>query len=166
MEELVRRRMDFVYSSALRQVGDVHLAEDVAQAVFVLLARKARSVPPEGVMGWLFNTTRYVARNAMKAEARRRKHERQAGAARLAAGDESAVWERISPDLDHAIASLGRGEREVLLLQYFGGRSLAEVGMSLGISESAAKKRSSRGIEHLRQIQEEAQAIVNEALNH
>ena len=43
--ELVRRNADMVYSSALRQLnGDEHLAQDVTQAVFFLLARKAKTV--------------------------------------------------------------------------------------------------------------------------
>src|SRR5947208_2459809 len=42
--EIVRRHVDWVYSCARRQVGDAHLAEDVVQAVFVLLAGKARGL--------------------------------------------------------------------------------------------------------------------------
>ena len=42
--ELVERRIDFVYATALRQVGgDAHLAQEVAQSVFLDLARKART---------------------------------------------------------------------------------------------------------------------------
>jgi hypothetical protein len=44
--ELVRLHLDWVYSVALRHVGDPHLAEDVVQSVFVLLARKARDLGP------------------------------------------------------------------------------------------------------------------------
>jgi DNA-directed RNA polymerase specialized sigma24 family protein len=42
--ELVARHIDWIYSVALRQVGNSQLAEDVAQSVFALLARKAGSV--------------------------------------------------------------------------------------------------------------------------
>ena len=43
--EVVRRHIDFVYQTALREVrGDAHSASDVTQGVFLQLARKARTV--------------------------------------------------------------------------------------------------------------------------
>jgi|ERR1043166_1058087 transposase len=42
--ELVRRHVDLVYSAALRMVRDAHLAEDVAQGVFVACAQDARQL--------------------------------------------------------------------------------------------------------------------------
>ena len=77
--ELVNRHLGFVYSSALRQVQQPDLAADVAQAVFLLLSRKAVGLRREVVLsGWLFRTTRFLASRTRRSEVRRQHHEQDA----------------------------------------------------------------------------------------
>ena len=46
--EIVTRHTDFVYSAALRQMESSDLAADIAQSVFVDLARKANALAGGG----------------------------------------------------------------------------------------------------------------------
>ena len=71
--ELVRRRIGLVYSAALRQVGgDAHRAEDIAQEVFIDLARKARSLARHpALIGWLYTSTHFAAAKSNRTEQRR-----------------------------------------------------------------------------------------------
>src|SRR5580658_9723042 len=78
--ELVARYIDLVYSTAVRLAGgDTHTAEDVAQIVFVDLARLAKGFSTEVQLGgWLHRHTCFVAAKTLRGERRRRFRERQA----------------------------------------------------------------------------------------
>src|SRR5256885_8580804 len=75
-EALTRRHAGMVYAAAVRQLRDAHLAEDVTQAVFIVLARQARVVRSGAVLpAWLFAVTRHACNNARRVVERRRYHE-------------------------------------------------------------------------------------------
>lgn len=155
---IVGRYLPIVYASARRQVrGDAHLADDVTQAVFIVLARKARSVEPRYLAGWLIGTARLAAKSALRNAARRADHERRAAmAADAVQPDESTRLhaehvEAIRAVLDHGLSRLNEADRTAVVLRYLRGCSMAEVGSAMGISEEAAQKRVQRSLAKLRE---------------
>jgi RNA polymerase sigma factor (sigma-70 family) len=148
---LVERHIDLVYSIALRTVQDPHLARDIVQKVFILLARKPGSIRNARVLaGWLYRTTRFTAASTLRTERRQREHEKAAMELNTLQPDSPSLCQALAPYLDEAMDALDPVDQGAVALRFFEGKSLREVGQALGMSDDAAQKRVARAVERLR----------------
>jgi RNA polymerase sigma factor (sigma-70 family) len=153
LEDLVRRYLPVVYAAARRQLPDTSLAEDVTQAVFMVLARRRSGLPENVVMsGWLLKVTHLACLQARRNAGRRKVHERKAAQMRPAIIPAEAMTHGLlAAEVDAALARLREADRSALTLRYLEEKSVAEVGQHLGISEEAAQKRIDRAMGRLRE---------------
>ena len=152
--ELVSRYVDLVYSTALRLVnGDAHRAQDVAQTVFVNLARKARTLPEDvSLGGWLHRDTCLAAGHVLRGERRRQSRERQAAEMNALQNHSDTDYSHVAPLLDEAINELGEADRTAILLRFFEQHDFRAVGQALGGNEDAARMRVNRALEKLEEF--------------
>ena len=154
--ELVTRYIGLVYSTSLRLVnGDTHLAEDVAQTVFTDLARKARSLSRDVMVGgWLHRRTFNVAAPLMRAQRRRQSREREAAFMSMLNVDAGSQTDlvQITPMLDEAITQLGSEDRTAIILRFFERRDFRSIGQALGSNEDAARMRVNRAVDKLHKL--------------
>ena len=149
---LVERHLPLVQEAAARVLGSRSgWVDDVAQDVFLMLARKARQLPPEIVLSaWLHRQAVRRAIDVVRSESRRRKREE---AVDLAPGEneDGDLWNAIAPRLDREMLRLPEQDREVLALRFMERRSSEEIARRLGLSSVAVRKRVERALGKLRE---------------
>ncbi len=148
---LVRHYTNLVYSVARRRTGNDAQAGEITQLVFIRLARTAPTLKNDSeLVAWLHRTAVNASIDFWRSESRRRAREEQAVSMQLESSATDNEWHTVAPALDEALDQLAETDRRTLLLRFFQGQSMRELGETLGISEDAAKMRVSRALERLR----------------
>jgi RNA polymerase sigma-70 factor (ECF subfamily) len=144
-EALVRRHGPMVLGVCRRVLQNDADAEDAFQATFLVLARKAASVRPRGMVGnWLHGVARNTALRAKAMNRRRRRAERAAGATPRRDGPADG-WADLPAVLDEELAALPEKYRAPIVLCELEGRTIREASRQLGWPQGTVATRLSRG---------------------
>jgi RNA polymerase sigma factor (sigma-70 family) len=163
--ELLRRHWPMVLGVCRRRLSPDALAEaeDVAQTVFLLLARKAFWFRREVVLaGWLHRAALHTCRTMQRARLRQLHRDTEAARrvglenspASPADSALSALPSELARQLDDALDALPARLRAAVVLCHLQGRSRREAGVLLGCGENTVSKRLERALPRLRVILE------------
>jgi RNA polymerase sigma-70 factor (ECF subfamily) len=160
-EMLVEKYFRMVYTVAARQTGDWHLAEEIAQSVFLILSRKARGFSSKTpISGWLLRTTRFVSWDAIKMRRRREQKERKFAVELQAPLEMKAEPSGMEALLDEALRTLSPDEQAGIMARFFEGKDFPEIAETFAITEHAARKRISRCLAKLQGFMQKRRAQV------
>ncbi|MDY3559280.1 sigma-70 family RNA polymerase sigma factor [Gemmata sp. JC673] len=150
---LVVRHAPCVWASCRRVLGDdaaAEDAEDAFQASFIALARQSRVAPPTSVAGWLSQVARRVSLNVRASARRRAAAHRRLYEMAAPRTDGPPPDDELRAAVREELAGLPERLRVPLGLYYLEGKTQAEVGRLLGVTEQAAAQRLRRGLDALR----------------
>jgi RNA polymerase sigma factor (sigma-70 family) len=150
---LVDRHGPMVLRVCAGVLGDVHEAQDVCQATFLVLAQRARSVRRrDSVASWLHGVAMRLSAKVKRAAARRRAHERRGGEIMTARRGEQGgpppedSWEELHEELGR----LPEKYREPIVLCHLEGLTQDQVARRLGWPIGTVQSRLARGRDRLR----------------
>ena len=147
-ELLIARHGPMVLGTARRLVDESHDAEDVFQAVFLSLARLAKTIRHGRTLpAWLYKTTCRIAAKARKNRIAGMEPPEPFEHRDPAAG---MVWQEIRQALDEELQRLPERLRSPLLLCYMSGLARDEAAKQLGWSLGTLKRRLEEGRKALR----------------
>ena len=161
-EVLYSRYADLVYSTALRILRDVHLAEDMVQEIFLRLWRKPESYEAQRgrFLTWLMSVARNRAVDELRSRGRRFRHETPTASGEqqereIADGGEHdpALTAQLAEQrraIRAALAGLPAEQRQVIELAYFGGYTQQEISTMLGQPLGTVKTRIRLGMQKLK----------------
>jgi RNA polymerase sigma factor (sigma-70 family) len=150
-EALVQRHGPLVLGVCRRVLHNWHDAEDVFQATFLVLARKARSIGKQASVGsWLYQVAYHMALKARKQASNRQRRARQTARRDEADPLTEVTGRELLAVLDEELQNLAECERSPLVLCYLEGRTRDEVARLLGCSQSTLNRRIEHAKDRLR----------------
>jgi RNA polymerase sigma-70 factor (ECF subfamily) len=154
LAEVYRRHGDGVFALVTRVLQDRAMAEEVTQEVFLRLWNEPDRFDAQrgALRSFLLRQAHSRAVERIRAEeARRRREDRVDREAVLVGPDveQQALAGLGSAVVAEALASLSPGEREAIVLAYFGGHSYREVAVRLDLPEGTVKSRIRLGLAKL-----------------
>jgi RNA polymerase sigma factor (sigma-70 family) len=157
-EALVSRHGPMVLGICRQSLGDLQHAEDAFQAVFFVLARRARSIQNPDLLGnWLYGVALRTARKSKRRLSRQLANEANAAIRReeqdsraIGSAEETAIAREHAQALYHEIARLPFAFRSPVVLCYFEGLSLDEAAQRLGCPAGTVHSRLDRARNKLR----------------
>jgi RNA polymerase sigma factor (sigma-70 family) len=151
VEVLVRRYGPLVFGVCRRVLRDGHAAEDVFQATFLVLVRKAPALDRSKPLGnWLYTVAYRLALSAQAHELRRKRREVEAGR-RLSTDGRAASPSDMVVALEEELQRLPARHRAPLVLCYLEGKTNAQAAQILGCPPGSMSARLDRARERLRE---------------
>ncbi len=148
---LLARHGPYLLGVCQRVTAHAQDAEDVFQASFLELVRKAASISnADSVAGWLQTVAVRLGRRAKARRAREMQKEVSGVIDEATVTAEDVSWREVRHVLDEEIARLPPELRSPVILCLFEGRTQEEAGEYLEINPRTLKARLSRGRELLR----------------
>jgi RNA polymerase sigma factor (sigma-70 family) len=147
---LVARHGPMVFGVCRRVLRDAHQAEDVAQATFLVLASKARTIRrADALAAWLHRTAQHLALKSRRSDTCRRQREMRSYLAFADTSqpdplDELTVRELLAI-FDEELQRLRTAYRLPLILCCLEGQTQEKAARQLGWSPGAVKGRLERG---------------------
>jgi RNA polymerase sigma factor (sigma-70 family) len=150
---LLKRHGPMVLQVCRRIQDNEHEAEDVFQATFLLLARKARSIrKPDSLASWLHGVAYRLALAAKAQRTQRQAYERQAADMRSTSGVSDHGWQELPGTLDAALQQVPEKYRLPLVLCYLEGKTQEEAARQLGCPLGTLRSRLARGRSRLKEV--------------
>jgi RNA polymerase sigma factor (sigma-70 family) len=148
---LLERHGPMVMGVCRRALRDEHLAEDVFQATFLVLARSAGTIHKQhSLSAFLHGVALRLTRKANTAAARAARDADRTPTEPPPGPAIEASWREVRQILDDELARLPERYRLPLILCYLEGRSREEAAVELGYGDGRLKGLLERGRERLR----------------
>lgn len=149
---LMRRHGPLVLGVCRRVLGDAHDAEDVFQATFLVLVKKAGGLDRRGSLGpWLYTVAYHLALRARTHLARRRAEQREVGDVAAQDPPNDLHWNELRGVLDEEMSRLPEKYRAPVVLCYLEGKTSEQAAEQLGWPKGTVFTRLTRARDLLRQ---------------